>query len=56
MKAKLLLVCMFGFIIINTGYSQTPWYTIGNNITGNEWLGADGSSTIPLKKLSTKTH
>lgn len=33
----------------------TPWCTTGNVITSGEWLGSDGTSTVPLELKTTET-
>ena len=49
MKKNKFLGCLAALTITLHASAQLDWNTAGNNITGFEWFGADGTSTIPLR-------
>ncbi|MBK8226784.1 MAG: tail fiber domain-containing protein [Flavobacteriales bacterium] len=49
MKKNKFLGCLAALTITLHASAQLDWNTAGNNITGFEWFGADGTSTIPLQ-------
>lgn len=49
MKTMKFLGCLAALSMTLHMSAQVAWDTNGNNITTNEWFGADNLSTIPLQ-------
>jgi hypothetical protein len=54
MKKIGILAMLLAMMSITHVHGQNEWFTFGNNVSGGEWFGADGTSTIPLKIKTMK--